>query len=47
VKGLAKAILSNVTNVKAARYEGAAFTALFIDNAIWTRRKMHNLNGGG
>jgi hypothetical protein len=38
-------MLSGVTNVKAGRYKGAAFT-LFIDDAIWTRRKVHDLDGG-
>jgi hypothetical protein len=45
VKGIAKAMLSSVTNVKAARYEGAAYAPFFIDDAIWARRTMQ-LNGG-
>jgi len=39
-------MLSRVANVKAARYEGAAFKPFFIDDAIWTRRKVYNLKGG-
>jgi hypothetical protein len=46
VKGVPKAILSGVTNVEAGRYEGAAFAPLFIDDAIRTRREVHDLNGG-
>jgi hypothetical protein len=40
-------MLSRVTNVKAARYEGAAFTPLLINNAVWTGRKVQDLDGGG
>jgi hypothetical protein len=44
VKGVAKAMLSKVTNVYAVRYEGVAYT-LLTDNAVWARRAMQ-LNGG-
>jgi hypothetical protein len=43
VKSIAKALLSRMANVKAGRYEGAAFARLFIDDALGTRRKMLNL----
>jgi hypothetical protein len=46
MKRVPKAILSGVTNVEAGRYEGAAFAPLFIDDAIRTRREVHDLNGG-
>ena len=44
VKGVAKAMLSKVTNVYAARYEGVAYT-LLTDDAIRARRTMQ-LDGG-
>ena len=34
-----------MTNVKASRYVGAAFTRFFIDDALWTRRKVLNFEG--
>jgi hypothetical protein len=46
VKRITKALLSRMTNVKAGRYEGAAFTSLFIDDSLRrTRRKVHSLKG--
>jgi hypothetical protein len=42
VKGVAKAMLSSVTNIKSRRYEGAAFTSFFLDDAIGTTRKMYS-----
>ena len=45
VKGIAKAMLSQMTNVKAGRHEGAAFTRLIIDGALRTRRKVLNFEG--
>jgi hypothetical protein len=45
VEGVAKAILSRMTNVKAGGYEGAAFTRLFSDDAFRTRRKVLNSEG--
>jgi hypothetical protein len=47
VKGITKAFLSRTTNVKARRYEGAAFTSRFIDDALRTKRKVLDLDGGG
>ena len=46
MKGIAKAILSRVTNVEAGRYEGTAFARFLVDDAIWTRRKALELCGG-
>jgi hypothetical protein len=43
VKGIAKAMLPRMTNVKACRYERAAFTRLFIYDALRTRRKVPDL----
>ena len=34
VKGIAKAMLSRLANVKAGRYEGATFARFFIDDAL-------------
>jgi hypothetical protein len=45
VKGIAKAMLSRMTNVKAGRHEGAAFTRLIIDGALRTRWKVLNFEG--
>ena len=46
VEGVTKALLSRMTNVKAGRNEGAAFTSLFIDDALRrTRWKVHSLEG--
>ena len=45
VKGVSKALLSRMANVKAGRYEGAAFTRHFIDEALRTRRKVFDLEG--
>ena len=41
---MADAVLSRVTNVRTARYDGVALTR-FIDDAIWTGKKA--LNGCG
>jgi hypothetical protein len=46
MKGIAKAILSRVTNVEAGRYEGTAFARFLVDDAIRTRRKVLELHGG-
>jgi hypothetical protein len=43
---MADAVLSRVTNVIAARYDGVAF-ARFIDDAVRTERKALELNGCG
>ena len=44
MKGIAKAMLSRMTNMKAGRYKGAAFTPL-INGALRTRRKVQKLDG--
>lgn len=46
MKGIAKAILSRVTNVKAGRYEGTAFARFLVDDAIRTRGKVLELYSG-
>ena len=38
-------MLSRMTNVKAGRHEGAAFTHFIIDDALRTRRKVLNFEG--
>ncbi len=47
VKSITNAVLSCATNMKAGRYEGAAFTRLFVDDALRTGRKMLYLKGCG
>jgi hypothetical protein len=42
VKGVTKAVLAWMTNVKPGGYEGATFTPLFVDGTFRTGRKVHD-----